>query len=734
MLPFAPHFLARRKLALLLALAASVLSSGCGAGRAAKNHTTGAPMTSTPTGSVAYPTEPYPKTRRDDVRESVHGVEILDSYRWLEDGKAEEVKAWASAEDHFTRARLSSEPERAVFEKRLSELMYFDAVSAPLVRKKRSFWRRRHADREKDIVYWREGDAGEPKVLLDPNSWSTDGSLSLGGIYPSPDGRYLAYNQKPNNADEAALHVIEVASGRVLDDRLPGTKYGYASWTPDSKGFYYVRVPELGGEVTVQNRPGLAALYHHTLGTDPTKDPLIREPTHDPETFLSGGVSEDGHFLIVTISHGWNSNDVYFRDLRKKDGSFHTLVSGIDAQFDVEVFADRFYVLTNHEAARGRVLRVDPAHVELAAWQEVVPEDAEASLQQLHVVGGKLLLLYLRRATSEIELHDLDGRLAHKLALPGHGSITQVQGLSADDAFYFGYTSFVEPSLVFRASAASGAVTEWSRVSLPFDPASIAVEQVVYPSRDGTSVSMFLLRRKDLIGKHKLPTILYGYGGFRINLTPEFAATRIPWLEHGGVYAIANLRGGAEYGEAWHRAGMQANKQNVFDDFIWAAKWLIAHEVTEPSKLAISGGSNGGLLVGAAMTQAPELFRAVVCSVPLLDMVRYHLYGSGRTWIPEYGSAEDEAEFRTLFAYSPYHHLRPGVRYPALLMLTSADDDRVDPMHARKFTALAQSLFPGDRVALLRVEEQSGHGGADLVKKRIATSADTFAFLVSQLH
>ncbi|KAB2901564.1 MAG: S9 family peptidase [Kofleriaceae bacterium] len=675
---------------------------------------------------------PYPATRRDAIVDTIHGERVADPYRWLEDETRPEVKAWMEAQDAFARARLTDLPRRDQLAARLKELFYYDAMYAPTHRKGRYFYARKHADKEKTVVYWKLGKGGAEKVLFDPNTWSADGSAGLGGWWPSRDGKYVAYAKKENNSDETTTYIRDVAAGKDTGDVITGTKYASVSWTPDGKGFYYTWVPPVGGPVTVADRPGFAELRYHRLGTDPMKDAVVHPATRNPQTFLGGGVSWDGRWLFAVVQHGWNATDVYFKDVKKGDKAWRPLAVGLPAIFEVTAWKDRFYVNTNHEAPRYRVFEVDPRKPARADWKELVPE-SDATLENVAIVGGRLVLTYLRDAASELVVHDLSGKRVRQVALPALGTSKGIAGNPDEDTGYFGYTSFTEASVIYETSIKSGAVKEWSRVKLPIDLSQIVAEQVRYASKDGTEITMFLLRRKDAPKDGQRPVLLYGYGGFNVSLTPGFSSSRAVWLEQGGMLAIPNLRGGGEYGEDWHKAGMGANKQNVFDDYLAAARWLVAEGWTNPRKLAIHGGSNGGLLVGAAMTQAPELFRAVVCAVPLLDMVRYHLFGSGKTWIPEYGSAEDPAQFKTLFAYSPYHRVKEGVAYPALLMMAADHDDRVDPMHARKFTALVQHATTSDRPALLRIEKNAGHGGADLVRQQVEANADMYAFLIQQL-
>ena len=722
----------RRSLLLCLGLVA------CKGGSSKPGHTrgpeTGSGETMTSIASAAAPAKPaYPPTRRDDIVDEIHGTKVADPYRWVEDATRPDVQAWMKAQDDFTRARLDALPGRDALAARLREVFYYDALSAPVHYRGRYFWTRKHKDKEKTVVYWKQGEAGAEQVLFDPNTWSDDGSIALGGWWPSWDGTHVAYAVKENNSDEAVMYVVEVATGKKAVDAIAGAKYAVASWTPDGKGFYYTWVPPISKAVPVADRPGFAELRYHALGTDPAHDRVVHERTGDAQTFLGGFVSKDGRWLFTVIQHGWNSTDVYVKDLAKKGGNGWTpLVVGVDAIFDVTPWRDQFYVFTNDGAPRYRVYKVDPARLDRKDWREIVAQ-SDDTLEHIGIVGEHLVLTYLRHAASAIEIRTLDGAPVRTVALPPLGTAGGVVGQPDEDTGYVSYTSFTEPSLILKTSIATGAVEQYARVTLPIDTAKFVAEQVRYPSKDGTSITMFLLRNKDTAKTGKNPTILYGYGGFNVSMTPAFASSWAVWLERGGMVAIPNLRGGGEYGEDWHKDGMLLKKQNVFDDYVAAARYLIAEGWTSPARLAVSGGSNGGLLVGAAMTQAPELFRAVICAVPLLDMVRYHLFGSGKTWVPEYGSADDAEQFGVLYGYSPYHHVEGGVAYPALLMLAADSDDRVDPMHARKFTAAVQHATSSSAPALLRIERNAGHGGADLVKQKVEQTADTYAFLIEQL-
>jgi prolyl oligopeptidase len=680
------------------------------------------------------PVHPWPATRVGRDVDTLHGQTIADPYRWLEDETAPDVQAWMTAQDEYARGVLHGQPQRDELIARLKQVFYFDAVSAPIHRHGRYFYTRKHADKEKMIVYWKQGETGAEKVLFDPNQWSTDGSKGLGAWSPSWDGRYVAYGVREHNSDESVTHVFDIATGKDLPETIEGTKYSSASWTPDTRGFYYTWVPPIGGNVTIADRPGFAEIRFHKLGTPVAGDPVVHPPTGNPGTFISGHISRDGHWLVAEIQHGWNSSDIYLQDLRKHQTGWVPLVEGVDARFAIEVWRDHFYITTDDGAPRSRVFKVDPAHLDRASWKEIVKQ-SDATLEHCGIVGEHLVLTYLRNAASEIEIHDLNGALVRKVDLPALGSSGGIAGNSDEDTGYVGYTSFTEPQVIYKTSIRTGKTTEWARIKLPVDTAQLTAEQVFFPSKDGTRISMFILARKGAQRDGKNPTILNGYGGFNVSLTPGFASSRAVWLERGGVLAIPNLRGGGEYGEDWHRAGKLLVKQNVFDDFIAAAEYLIAERWTSRDHLAIQGASNGGLLVGAAVTQRPDLFKAVLCGVPLLDMLRYHLFGSGKTWVPEYGSAEDTEQFKVLYQYSPYRiAVDAGPRaYPAVLFDSADHDDRVDPMHARKLAALLQAAQTGDAPILLRIERNAGHGGADLVKQQVERSADQLAFLEALL-
>ncbi|MDC0723342.1 prolyl oligopeptidase family serine peptidase [Nannocystis bainbridge] len=670
--------------------------------------------------------DPPPATRRQDLVDTIHDTPVADPYRWLEVESDPEVKAWMAAQDDYARERLQALPRRDAIATRLGELLDIDAMSAPYHRGGNYFYTRRHKGVQKPIYYLRRGDQGREEVLIDPNKLSPDGSVAVHGIFPDFGGRLVVYKLSQNNADASTLYLRDLATGRDLGDIIEGARYASPAWTPDGSGFYYVWLPTDPG-IPPSELPGRAEVRYHRVGEPASKDSIVAPATGDPSRFVGVGLSRDGRWLFLHHQHGWTSSDVYVRDLHAGEREFRPLVVGQRAIYDVTAWRDRFYVHTNEGAPRYRVFEVDPHRPARADWKLLVPED-EATLEGLQVVGERLVLSYLRDAHSAVVVRGLDGGFVRELPLPGLGSTGGLVGNPDEDRAYFSFSSFTEPSQIFETSIATGDTRLWQRIDLPVDTSRFVVEQIRYASEDGTPISMFVVRRRDLPLSADAPALLTGYGGFSVSMTPAFSARAVVWLEHGGVFAVPNLRGGGEYGEDWHRAGMREHKQNVFDDFAAAARALVERGYTRHERLAILGGSNGGLLVGATMTQHPELVRAVACAVPLLDMVRYTQFGAGKTWIPEYGDPEDPRDFAFIYPYSPYHHVTVGTKYPAMLMLAADSDDRVDPMHARKFTAQIQHA--SKRPAWLRIESNAGHGGADLLHQTIAREADTLAFLL----
>jgi prolyl oligopeptidase len=695
---------------------------------------------SLPAAEPSAPSLRYPEAKRDAVVDTVHGVPIPDPYRWLENAGDRLTQAWMSAEDKLAREFVGRVPAHDRLATRLKEVYYVDSIFPPTKCGQRYFYLRQHKDKEKAILYVRDGERGPERILLDPNTLTPDGTTTLGDWMPTWDGKLLAYVLHANNSDAGETHVLDVQTGKPLADTITGTDYTIASWTPRGDAFYYTWIPPRTGQPSDAERFAKAEVRLHRIGQDAANDARVHEPAGDARLFVFATVSRDGHWLFYSVEHGEVRVDVSYRDLRKPDDSWHALTSGLDASYEIEAYRDQFYVRTNEGAPRWRVFRVDPTHPERKSWRELVPERKEVVVHSAMVVGKQLLIVGMKNATNLVEVRTLDGALVRTVPLPGLGTVGRVQGDTDDDDVFFRFVSFTSPPRVLRTSIAKGGAQLWGEAKVPVDLSAWTVEQVFYPSKDGTRVSMFIVRKKDQPKDTPAPLLLSGYGGFSQAILPSWNPALVPWLEAGGVYVITNLRGGSEYGEEWHRQGMREHKQNVFDDFAAAAKWLIDHGYTTTDKLAIWGRSNGGLLVGAAMTQHPELFRAVLCGVPLLDMVRFHKFGGGQTWIPEYGTPDDASDFKFLYAYSPYHHIRPNVTYPALLMLSADADDRVEPLHARKFVAALQQVqggsVKGGRPVLLRIERNSGHAGADLPaynKQLVGYWADAYSFLFEEL-
>jgi prolyl oligopeptidase len=680
----------------------------------------------------APPALPYPPARRVDQIDDVQGTKVADPYRWLEDGTSDEVKKWVGAEDGLARSYLATLPQRDAMAARFKELFYVESEGTPRHLGNRLFYPRRDAGKEKAAVYWREGLIGPERVLLDPNQWSADGSASLGEWSPSWDGHRVAYTVKANNSDESTLYVMDVATGKKSTvDVIEGTRYASPSWTPSGDGFYYTWIPPADAGTTA-DRPGFQEVRFHRLGSDPGRDRVVHERTGDPKTFLEATLSRNGRWLVLTTQHGWTRYDVHFMDLRAAKPAWQALAVGQDALYDVDVDGDHFFVKTNEGAPRYRVFEVDALHPARDRWVEVIPQRGDATLESFGVVGHRLVLGYLKDVVSQAELREEDGRLVRALDTPTLGTLNGASGNADDDLLYYQFQSFTYPTEIFETNVKTGKTRTFYKLKVPVDASRYVVEQIFATSKDGARVPFFVVHARDMVKDGQSPTIVHGYGGFQVANTAYFATSIFPWLEHGGVWVLANLRGGSEYGEEWHRHGMRREKQNVFDDYFAVAEELVKEGITRPGKLAALGASNGGLLVGAALTQRPDLFRVALCGVPLLDMVRYHLFGSGKTWIEEYGSADDAEDFKALYAYSPYHHVKQGTKYPATLILSADSDDRVDPMHARKFAAELQ-WASSDGPVLLRVEKHSGHGGADLVKANVEKLADEYAFALEQM-
>jgi prolyl oligopeptidase len=674
-----------------------------------------------------------PPTRTEALKETLHGVEIADPYRWLEDDESAEVRVWTDAQNAHTRAALDAVQGRASLRAEMERALRTGALQAPEPRGKRLFYTRRDPQQNQPVLYVREGLTGSDRALVDPNTLSAEGTTALDWWYASNDGRLLAYGISSSGDEISTLHVLDVETGKDLPDSIERTRAASVAWTPDSKAFYYTRYPAPGsvpkGEETYHRR-----VFIHRLGSDPSSDVEVFRPKSSTD-WPNVQLSRDGRWLLVTSYVGFDRNDLYIRDLEKPSGEFVAVVEGRAATYDAFVAGTgEMFIRTTEDAPRGRVFVAQASSPARAGWRELIPQ-TDATLNSIRVVGARLFAEYLDKASSQIAVYTRGGKRLRPVSLPVLGTTTGVTGEEDGGDAFFRFVSFAVAPTVYRYDFVTGRASEWARVAqTALDARQVVVRQVWYESKDGARVSMFLVHRRGLAMNGNNPTLLYGYGGFNVALTPAFNPGGVSaWLARGGVYAVANLRGGGEYGDEWHRAGMLARKQNVFDDFIAAAEYLIKSRVTSRERLAIMGGSNGGLLVAAAETQRPELFRAVVCEVPLTDMLRYQNFLIARLWIPEYGSSEDEAQFKYLRAYSPYHNVRDGARYPATLVTTAESDTRVAPLHARKFAARLQAANASGLPILLRIETKAGHGAGKPVTKQIEEATDVWAFLFRQL-
>jgi len=672
----------------------------------------------------------YPDSRTTDLVETLHGEEIADPYRWLEDGDSTETRHWTEQQNAVTEAYLAAFPGRERIRRRLEELLAIGVLGTPTPKRGRYFYLRRDGHENHPVLYWRDGVEGADRVAVDPNALNEAGTTALDWYYPSEDGRLLAYGLSENGNEESVLHLLEVGVGRDLPDRIPRMRAASVAWLPDSTGFYYTRYPA-PEDVPEGEEQYHRALYFHRLGANPATDPLIFKPAAK-EYWPGVSLSPDGRWLILSVARTFDQVDLYLQDLAS-GGELVPVARDLPASFEGEIAHGRLFMRTNLDAPTYRLYAVDPERPQRSSWREIVPLRADAVLESVAVAGDRLALGYLERASSRLRLTDLDGGLIQDVALPALGSLF---GLGAEwdgGELFYGFSSYSVPPSVYRIDLAIGTSSLWRQVETTIDPTRFEVGQISYPSSDGTPISMFLVHRKGLVCNGDNPTYLTAYGGFNISMTPAFSRSLLLWLERGGVVAVPNIRGGGEYGEGWHQAGILANKQNSFDDFITAAEWLIRERYTRPQRLAVAGGSNGGLLMGAALTQRPELFRAVLIQVPLLDMLRYHRFLIARLWIPEYGSAEDPEQFRWLRAYSPYHHVQPGVAYPAVLLATAESDTRVDPMHARKMAARLQAATSAERPVLLRLEAKAGHGAGKPLSKVQQELTDSWTFVFSEL-
>ena len=676
----------------------------------------------------------YPVTAHTNVVDDYHGTKVPDPFRWLEDDNADDTKAWVAAQNKVTFAYLDTIPERARIKERLTKLWNYERYGLPHQEGARYFWSKNDGLQNQSVLYVADALEAAPRVLLDPNQLSADGTVALSGYSLSDDGNFMAYGLSASGSDWQEWKVRDVRNGHDTSDHLKWVKFSGASWTKDGKGFFYSRYAEPKAGESLKGANYFQKLYFHKLGTPQSADTLIYERPDQQEWGFGGHVTDDGRYLVISVWKGTErKNLLFYRDLAAPASPVVELIKDFEADFSfVDNVGSVFYLRTDLAAPRGRVLAVDIAKPARAEWKELIPQAAE-TLRGANLLHDQFVASYLKDAHTQVKIFTRAGKFVRDVKLPGLGTAGGFGGRRTDTETFYSFTSFTEPGTIFRYDLATGQSTVFRAPKVDFDPGAYETKQVFYQSKDGTRVPMFLTHKKGLQLDGQNPTYLYGYGGFNIPLTPAFSVSVLPWLEMGGVYAMANLRGGGEYGEDWHQAGTKLQKQNVFDDFIAAAEWLIAQKYTSPQKLAIAGGSNGGLLVGACLTQRPELFGAALPAVGVLDMLRFHKFTIGWAWTSDYGSADNADEFKALFAYSPLHHLQPGVKYPATLVTTADHDDRVVPAHSFKFAARLQECQAQDGPpTLIRIDVKAGHGAGKPTAKMIEEVADKWGFLVRE--
>ena len=678
----------------------------------------------------------YPKTKKVDQVDDYHGTKVADPYRWLETDvrTSKDVADWVEAENKVTFAYLDTIPQRAAIRKRLTEAWNYEKYSTPFKRGGKYFFTKNDGLQNQSVLYTMNAIGETPRVLIDPNGWSKDGTVALAGLAVSDHAKYLGYAVAEAGSDWVTWKVIDIASGKTLDDEVKWVKFSNAAWTPDEKGFFYSRFPEPQPGAAMQSLNTNQRIFYHRIGTPQSADTLVYARPDQPNWLIGGEVTEDGHYLVISMVQGTAAkNRVYVRDLTDPNAVPVPIVDNFDQEYSlIGNDGPVLYFRTELDAPRHRMIAIDLRNPAQANWKEIIPQ-SDATLESVDYVGGKFVARYLRDARSEVKIFGTDGKLVRTVALDGIGSASGFGGRSDDPETFYTFQSFATPPTAYRYNVATGETSVVFRPKVAVNPSDFEVKQIFYTSKDGTKVPMFIAYKKGLKLNGNNPTLLYGYGGFDIPETPSFSISRVVWMEMGGVFALANLRGGGEYGEEWHQAGMKLHKQNVFDDFIAAGEWLIANKYTQKSKLAIQGGSNGGLLVGAAITQRPDLFGAALPAVGVMDMLRFNKFTAGRFWVDDYGTPDNPAEFKALYAYSPYHNIKPGTKYPATLITTADHDDRVVPGHSFKFAAAIQAAQAGPAPVLIRIETRAGHGAGKPTTKRIEEIADEYSFLVKNL-
>jgi prolyl oligopeptidase len=673
------------------------------------------------------PSIQYPKTEKVDHTDEYFGTSIPDPYRWLEYDTAANVMQWVGAQNQVTQQYLASIPFRGAVKKRLEELWNYPKYSAPFKKGDYYFFYKNEGLQNQSALYYQKGLTAQPEVFLDPNTFSADGTVALSGITFSKDYKYAAYTLSESGSDWQQIHIVEVATRKLLKDQVRWVKFSNASW--QGNGFYYSRYdePAKGKEYSNQNQ--YQKVYYHTLGTTQAQDQLVFEDKEHPLRYFFAQVTEDERFVLIYASEGTQGTELYAKDLTTNQPGFRLLCKGFEYNYSVvDNIGNKLLVLTDNGAPNYRLVYLDPRQPQKGSWKTIIPEKKEL-LESVSSAGGKLFASYLKDASSRVYQLSTEGKAEQEIKLPAIGSAGGFSGEKTDKELFYTFTSFTYPTAIYKYTIATGKSELFRKSEVKFNTDDYITKQVFYTSKDGTRVPMFIVHKKGLKLDGNNPTYLYAYGGFNISLTPSFSTSRMIFLENGGVFAMANLRGGGEYGETWHKAGMLEKKQNVFDDFIAAAEYLIQEKYTSPARLAIAGGSNGGLLVGAAMTQRPELFKVALPAVGVMDMLRYHTFTIGWGWAVEYGSSDKEDQFRYLVKYSPLHNLKEGVQYPATLVTTADHDDRVVPAHSFKFAATLQEKHKGNNPVLIRIETKAGHGAGKPTSKQIEEAADIWSFV-----
>ncbi|HEX8441197.1 prolyl oligopeptidase family serine peptidase [Archangium sp.] len=683
--------------------------------------------------STASARPTYPVARKDDVVENYHGTQVADPYRWLEDPDSPESRQWIESQNQLAFGHLEKIPVRARIKQRMTELWDYEKYSVPWREGSRYFFSRNNGLQSQYVLYTADSLDAEPRVLLDPNTLSTDGTVALSGTAISQDGNLLAYGVASAGSDWMEFRVRDVRTGKDLPDIIKWVKFSGASWTRDGKGFFYSRYDEPKAAEALRGANYYQKLYFHKLGTPQAEDVLVYERKDQKEWGFGGSVTDDGRYLLINVTHGTEQkNLVFYKDLKDPKAKVVELIKDWDAEYSyVGNDGSLFWFQTDLDAPRGRVVAIDLRKPERKSWKEIIPQ-GEETLSSVSFINDQLLVNVMKDAHSQVRLYSREGKLAGELPLPGLGTVYGLGGKREDTETFYAYTSYTSPTTIYRYDLKKGQSQVFKAPTVKFDPSQYETTQVFYTSKDGTRVPMFLSHKKGLKLDGTNPTLLYGYGGFNAPMTPSFSVANLVWMEQGGVYAVANLRGGGEYGREWHQAGTKLRKQNVFDDFISAADWLIAHKYTATPRLGIIGRSNGGLLVGAAVTQRPDLFGVALPGVGVMDMLRFHKFTIGWAWTSDYGSSENPEEFKALYAYSPLHNLKPA-RYPAMLVHTADHDDRVVPGHSFKFTAAAQAAQLGEAPVLIRIETKAGHGAGKPTGKIIEEYTDLWAFSLNQM-